>query len=62
MKVKISKEEYYPIYVEEEEWFEYEVEIPEELWKRYLKALDEFKKLKAEVGVIVDGWDIPCEL
>jgi hypothetical protein len=52
MKVKISKAEWYPVF-NEGGYGDDEVEIPEELWKKYLEARRSFSDLWAEIQDIV---------
>ena len=47
MKVMLTSEEWYPVFVEAEDYDE--VEIPDDLWERYTEAKDEFVSVRAQL-------------
>jgi hypothetical protein len=51
MKVKISQEEWFPVYCIDEwaDYIESEVEISDEQYKRWRKAFEDFKQVQAEI-------------
>lgn len=55
IKVRLVADEWYPVYEEADgPFFQEEVEISAELWKRYCKALKDFSGVRKELRDAID--------
>lgn len=57
MKVKFEKDEFYPYYYPNTKYPDFELEVPEDWYARYVKAQSEFEKMSYELGKMIDAQD-----
>jgi len=50
MKVHITKEEWYPVFVIDDEYRTLDVDIPEEIFYKYKSILEDWKSIQSEVA------------